>query len=88
MSERIAKDTKEYINNNDPVQQFIDDRVIKSNNPNDVIQSSYLYESFLDYRNNETDIKNAQFKNILLSKGITSKRTKKGVIYLNIRLNA
>lgn len=66
MPERIQKDTREQLNNNDPIQQFIDEKIEK-NRKYCCIGSSELYKeylSFFEFDNNRNNKKqNNKFQN-------------------------
>jgi P4 family phage/plasmid primase-like protien len=80
MPSRIKNDTKEYLNNNDPVQQFVDERIDRTKSEKDFISSSELYEGFKGFHGGDNkNISVINFKSILTSKGFNFKRTKKGI---------
>lgn len=87
--ERIKKDTAEYLNNNDPVQQFIDERIDKTTNVKDSILSSELYNKYKEFHTGDTKgISTMNFKSILISKGFDFKKTKTGNVYQFIKLKS
>lgn len=81
MSERIKKDTMNYLYNNDPVQQFIDDRIEKTDNVHDTISSSTMYEYFKADYGGDNVMSMQSFKNTMTTKGFVHKKTKKCNVY-------
>ncbi len=82
MTERIKNDTANYLQNNDPVQQFIDDKLEKT----DKEKILYNHQSFINNLFNTCDnivawlkasnndnkgLSTLMFKNILTSLGFT-----------------
>lgn len=66
MPDRMKNDTKEYLNNNDPVQQFLGEQIEKTFSEKDFVPSSELYESFKGfYGGDNKNISTMNFKNIL-----------------------
>ena len=87
MPNRFQKETKEFIKDNDPVKEFLDMNCIITDNAKDTVRSSELFESFVSYNNGNTKTVNRRnFKSILASKGITNKKTRKGIVFQNIKL--
>lgn len=86
MPERIKNDTQEYLNSNDPVQQFIDERIDKTENIKDTIKSSELYEEFKGLFNGDKGISQLNFKTILLSKGFPCKKSNGYIKYQYMKL--
>ena len=82
---RIKNDTKSYLYENDPVSQFFDEKIIKTNNNSDVILLATLYNNFLEHNTNNNDISAKKFKSIILDKGINCKKTMKGVTFMKIK---
>lgn len=76
MPPRIKKDTQKYLDENDPVKQFLEERIETTNNRKDFISSSELYQLFIDSNNNgNKGITTIKFKNIMISKGFIFKKT-------------
>lgn len=83
---RIKEDTDEYLHSNDPVQQFLDDRIEKTTNEKDFVNSSILFESFKSYIGGDSKlVTSVNFKNIIISKGYTFKKTEKGNVFKFIK---
>ena len=87
MPARIKKDTDEYLNNHDQIARFIDDSLEITNNDNDCISASQLYEMFrvgLDH-NQKNNWTTQNFKAGMLNKGIKWKHTKKDNVYVGLK---
>ena len=84
---RIKKDTEDYLNEHDRISLFIKNRLEKTNNDNDTIKASELYESFMESLDQTEKTKWSQpnFKNSILNKGIRWKKTKKANVYMGIK---
>jgi len=85
MPDRIKKHTEKYINKNNPVKQFITDKIEITKNKKDTIKSSKLYEMFREYDGDKSNISTTKFKSILESLNIYSKRSNDGVYFTNIK---
>ena len=87
MPPRIKKDTENYLQENDPIKQFIEERIEITDNKKDFISSSELFETFKDFNeNNLKGMSTIKFKKALLSKGFEFKKTMYGNGFLNIKL--
>jgi len=87
MPSRFKNDTETYLNENDPVAQFIQAKLIKTNNEKDCILSSALYKEYCDYYDGDNKrINTMQFKTIMSNKGFETKRFNQGVKYTHIKL--
>jgi len=87
MPEKYAEETRLFIKDNDPVNSWIDERIQKTNNTDDLVQSSKLYEDFLSYVDNESKgVTTCVFKNLLQTAGIIMKRKNNGNYYCCIKL--
>lgn len=87
MPPRILKDTNKFLYANDPVKQFIDDRIIITTNKKDSVSSSTLYDEFVeDNKNDNMGITPAKFKSVFTSNGIEFKRSNKGSLFLGIKI--
>jgi len=62
---RVKNDTAEYLEDNDPITQFINAELIITNDKKDKIKSSILYADFIHSYN--TDVSMSEFKNVLNS---------------------
>lgn len=88
MPEGIKQNTKNYLHDNDPVQQFIDELIEKTNDIKDVISSSDMYSYFKLYYNNEAKVMSIKmFKSAMQSKGFIQKRTNKSNVYQCVKYN-
>ena len=86
MPETFKKETEQYLNDFDPVQRFLDERIISTNNPQDFISTTELYEEFIEYNNNSNKgiIRN-NFGRTIVNKGYIKKKTKKCNGYIKIK---
>jgi P4 family phage/plasmid primase-like protien len=86
MPERIKQSTKNYLCDNDPVQQFIDNRLEKTSDKNDTIKSSNMYDLFKSYYDDDVKVMSIKmFKCAMQSKGFVQKRTNKSNIYQYVK---
>jgi putative DNA primase/helicase len=77
---------KDYIAENDPVEDFINNYLIKTNNENDFIKSSDVYMKFKQVMGDESNgISSRMFKEIMVRKGIQWKRTAKLRVFYKIK---
>lgn len=84
---RIKKDTQDFLDDNDPIKQFLADKIDVTNNQKDFVFSSEIYDSFIEYNKEKVQlITTMAFKDILIKKGFTWKRTKHGAGYVGIRI--
>jgi putative DNA primase/helicase len=75
----VKNETEEYLNENNPVKEFLKERCEITQNQNDVISSSELYEEFKKSFP-ESGITTNSFKPLVLkNKSITFKRTRKSL---------
>ena len=83
---RIKEETETYFCDNNPVQKFLDSSIIITNNNNDRIKSSILYNMYREYCENDTKgITTVRFNQILTEKNIQHKRTNAGVCFMGIK---
>lgn len=83
---RIKKDTQNYLDENDPVKQFIEEKIEITNNKKDFVLSSELYQSFINFNGDDSKgVTTIKFKNIMISKGFTFKKTMYGNGYICIK---
>ena len=82
--EQVTNDTKEFMNENDPIQYFIDSKLIITNNIKDKIKSSELYENFMSC-NQKRQITQSTLKLALNTKGIINKHFTSGNFYIGIK---
>jgi P4 family phage/plasmid primase-like protien len=86
MPERFLNDTAEFVKNNDPVNEWIEANIVKTNDKKDGIKANELYENYLDYMNNDDKgISSTKFKNILFSEGIIQKKKSDANYYIGIK---
>ena len=87
MPKRIKDDTASYIYDNDPITQFVNDKLEKTNSNADVISSSTLYKNFLEYNSDDNgNVTVKRFKSVLISKGFNFKKTNAGNVYSKIKM--
>ena len=86
MPKRFEKDTKNYLLDNDPIQDFIDTEIIMTNDKKNKILSSILYSKYTDYIGFNDAIGQTPFKNIMINKGFEYGRTSEGVCCFKIKL--
>jgi P4 family phage/plasmid primase-like protien len=55
--EEIQEDKQEFIDDNDDVKQFIDDKLMTTDNKEDLIKAKDLYDDYKDYINDKTGFK-------------------------------
>jgi P4 family phage/plasmid primase-like protien len=87
MPPRIKKDTQDYLDENDPIKQFLEEKVEVTNNKKDFVLSSEIYLEFTNYYG--CDLKgmtSTKFKNTMISKGYNFKKKMHGNGYTNIKL--
>jgi P4 family phage/plasmid primase-like protien len=86
LPKRFKTDTSQFIKNNDPIGEWLDNKIIITNKCKDCIKSSDLYDSFLEHIENENKgITPIFFKNTLSSLGIGQKRKSEGIFYTGIQ---
>jgi len=84
---KMEKETTEYVEDYDPIQQFINERVILTENPKDFISSTDLFREYKDYMEDELKkINSRNFKRAMLQKGIQLKRKNNKRGYSNLKL--
>lgn len=82
--EQVINETKEFMNDNDPVQNFVDNNLVITNNIKDKIKSSELYENFINH-NPKRQITPSMFKMALTNKNIIYKKMNNGSYYCCIQ---
>jgi len=85
MPPRLKADTLEYLSTNDPIKEFIDDKLLITENNNDTIGSRDLFDGFREYTNDSSDINCRSFKKIMKKKGYNPRRTNRGIIYSGLK---
>jgi phage/plasmid-associated DNA primase len=86
MPERIKRDTDKCIRNNDPVGEWYEANINKTNNEKDIIRASKLYENYIDFMDNDDrGISQLMFKNLLSSYGINQKKKSDGNYFTGIK---
>lgn len=89
MPSRFEEDTKKFIKNNDPIGEWIESNVEKTNKVKDMVRASYLYNDYIDYmEKDDRGVTQLLFKNTLCTMGITQKKKKDGLYYVGIKLKA
>lgn len=87
MPPRIKKDTQDYLDENDPIKQFLEEKVIVTNNKKDFVSSSEIFLEFLNYNGNDLKgMTSTKFKNTMISKGYNFKKTMHGNGYTHLKL--
>lgn len=87
MPERIKRETQEYLDENDPLKQFIEEKIDITNNNKDFVLSSELFESFNEFNEGKgKTMTTIMFKNKLMSKGFTFKRKEQGNSFIGIKI--
>jgi hypothetical protein len=82
----FAEIRKEYIEDNDPIQQFITDHLIKTNNDTDIIKSSDMFDRFKKEMGEKAyGISSIIFKDIMVNKQIPWKKTSAARIFYRIK---
>jgi len=78
---------KDYVAENDPVQDFIDNHLIRTEEDTDFVQSSEMYNHFKWCMHEKANgISSVMFKEIMTRKKILWKRTSTMRVYYNIKL--
>jgi putative DNA primase/helicase len=86
MPPRFEEETNKLIRNNDPVNEWFDTNIEKTNTDKDIIKSSKLYEDYLEFMEKDSrGITQLVFKNILSAIGIQHKKKKDGNYYIGIK---
>lgn len=77
---------KLIIQTNDPLKQFLEDKIEITNIFEDQIASSVMYETFAKSNEGKKNIlSQTLFKDKLAKKNIEAKRTKKGVFFIGVK---
>lgn len=87
LPKRFEKETKKFIKNNAPMDEWFESCVIKTGNNKDCVKASVLYANFIEFM--ETDnvsVSQMSFKNTLCAQGIQHKRKMTGYHYFGIQL--
>ena len=83
---RIKKDTREYLEENDILKDFIDEKLEKTNNIKDIIKSSEMFNKFKDFdRERSKSTTTLTFKNKMIQKGFQFKRMECGSVYICVK---
>lgn len=86
MPPRFKMETQDFLDENDPIKQFLEDTIEITNNKKDKIASSTLYTSFTSFIEGKNKVISCMnFKDKLKKKNILSKRTEKGIFFLGIK---
>ena len=76
--------TQEFLNDNDPIGEFVRARIRKTNNHKDRIPNRALYSCFTEYFK-FTKINETKFKQGLVNLGFESKSFTRGAFWTNIQ---
>ena len=76
--------TQEFLNDNDPIGEFVPARIRKTNNSKDRIPSRALYTSFTEYFK-FTKINETKFKQGLVNLGFETKAFTRGAFWMNVK---
>lgn len=83
--ECVIKKTNKYLNENDPMKRFVDQMIEITNNEKDIVLSSELYKTFLDYNEGTSHgYDHPKFKKKLAELGIKNKHIKYGTAFYGI----
>lgn len=85
MPQGIKKFTSEYLEENDPVEEFVRENIERTDNQNDKIKSSDMYLLFKN-NNSKSIFNQSNFKSTMEKKGFISKRFKNGIYWINCKL--
>jgi phage/plasmid-associated DNA primase len=86
LPKRFEEDTKLFIKNNDPIGEWMDSNIEKTNNQRDLVKSSILFDNFVEYMEKDTrGVSTLSFKNTLVSLGIAQKKRNTGNYYIGIK---
>lgn len=86
MPKRIKEDTEKCIKNNDPVGEWFNANINRTNNDKDIIKASKLYENYIDFMDDDNGgISQLMFKNLLSSYGINQKKKSDGNYFVGIK---
>jgi len=83
---RIKNDTQNYLNDNDPLNEFIDDHIDITNNKKDFVLSTELYNKYTSIYKNNSQVSMMTFKTKLIAKGIVWKKKMHGNGYEGIKI--
>jgi P4 family phage/plasmid primase-like protien len=84
---RILEDTNYFLDENDPINKFINDELIITNNEKDRVKSSVMYDTFKsNFSYDSSNVSQMKFKTVLSNKDIHIKRFDKGMFYYGIKL--
>lgn len=86
MSDGIKLNTAEYLEENDPTEEFIRSKIERTNNKKDKIKSSDMFENFRNYMaERSNDITQAKFKGTMEKKGFILKKFETGNFWINCK---
>lgn len=86
MPPRFKKDTENYIYGNDPIKQFINDKLEKTANKKDTVGAQELYDIFTGVDDANGNISMTKFKSVMIANGINQKKTNVGNVYFCIKV--
>lgn len=85
MPKDIREATDKFINDNDPVSEWLKENIIKTNNNKNKILSSVLYNNFEQFNETNINVSTTYFKNLMLQNGVMYKRLKEGIFFFGIK---
>jgi P4 family phage/plasmid primase-like protien len=87
MTERVKHNTSEYLEDNDPVSDFIKIGIAKTDNKKDKVSSSNMFDAFKEYTKERSEgWTQAKFKTTLEKNGFELKREKVGCMWQKCKL--
>lgn len=81
---KVRDKNEEYFNENKPVQEFINDKFDITNNKDDIIKNTTIYEMY-NSDNNYTRMTHIKFAESMLSNNIKKVKLKDGIHYLGLK---
>lgn len=86
--ECVIEKTRKYLEENDPLKQFLNETIKITSNEKDIIKSSDLYQSYITFHdNNSRGIDRQNFKKIIEQKyNIRTKRNNTGIVFIGMQL--
>lgn len=88
LPERYAEETRLFIKRNDPFNSWFVERISITKNKEDLIQSSKMYDDYMEYTENDNKGITANvFKHFLQEKSVNIKRKSNANYYCNVKFN-
>jgi phage/plasmid-associated DNA primase len=82
----VIESTNEYLDDNNPVINWIKNFITITNNKNDIIKAGELYDMFVE-DTNDNSVKAKYFGQLMRTNNIDKKRTNSGYVYVGIKHN-